>query len=251
MENIFLLTLIMSETNLPNFVTTFVKSLHHALKLIFPISWKPQICQILSKKKGTVYPPDHVLDIPKSLLIPLSSQRLPRSRAHRRGTGATRASCHRTPRRWRRCGWTRRRATRSSPSPSRSSGRSPATSARTPSSAAAASAASTRAPSPPPPPATATAPSPSPSPSRSTTATTASRATASGWSVVLNQESISLFALWWSESAIVGAGGGDLPGPSVAPQPGEARRILLRGRPPAARLRVHATRQRRVPPLLP
>lgn len=144
MENIFLLILIMSETNLPNFVTTFVKSLHHALKLIFPISWKPQICQILSKKKGTVYPPDHVLDIPKSLLIPLSSQRLPRSRAHRRGTGATRASCHRTPRRWRRCGWTRRRATRSSPSPSRSSGRSPATSARTPSSAAAASAASTR-----------------------------------------------------------------------------------------------------------
>lgn len=45
------------------------------------------------------------------------------------------------------------------------------------------------------------------------------------------------------------AGRGDLPGAAAAPQPGEAGWLLLRGRAPPPRLRVHGPRQPREPPL--
>jgi hypothetical protein len=45
------------------------------------------------------------------------------------------------------------------------------------------------------------------------------------------------------------AGRGDLPWPASASQPGEAGRLLLRGREPPPRLRVHGAWQPREPPL--
>ena len=48
---------------------------------------------------------------------------------------------------------------------------------------------------------------------------------------------------------VMHAVGGDLPWAAQAPQPGEAHRLLLRGRAPPARLRVHGQGQPREPPL--